>query len=134
MIRSHSSSVTYGSDLGTECPASSVSSSATSSSNSSEAQKVRNGGVNKSPFAFAKLMTDIESLPRLSSPTDHRAVPGLVVAATPRTGARDCLRGAWGAIRAGGRWLEESWLGDLLAILSLLGTCYLVLLAGWVLE
>lgn len=101
---------------------------------SSTSYRSESAACSRSSSATRSSRSNIESLSRLSSPTDHRAVPGLVVAATPRTGARDCLRRAWGAIRAGVRWLEDSWLGDLLAILSLFGTCYLLLLAGWVLE
>ena len=40
----------------------------------------------------------------------------------------------WGQLKRAARWLDDSWVGDLIGAVSLFGICYLLLLFGWALS
>lgn len=74
---------------------------------------------------------DLASLPRLSSPAEHRADLGAAVAATPRPEAR--VSGLE-RLAAAMRWLDDSWIGDAIGTALTFAAGYGLILVALVLS
>ncbi|EEE39131.1 hypothetical protein RKLH11_2977 [Rhodobacteraceae bacterium KLH11] len=49
-------------------------------------------------------------------------------------GLRSFVPQCWGQLKRAARWLDDSWVGDLLGAVCLFGIWYLLFLFGWVLS